>query len=200
MPVATSSSESLVEATLSAHFEMTGDLASFDDMVLRHRLATLLALDDGAVGAVLSEGSAPNKILVDAHIECNTGIQTLMVATDTLAKVAPTLEQEMGVQLRRVGHQMHIAASEDGGAGVMDAVAAPAPAPAPANEPEPEPEPEPVEEKPPTAAMQKMWERAMRAEEEVEALKSKMDGFKSEVEKLRKKLKAKETGDAVTKL
>jgi len=189
-PVATSSSEPLVEATLSAHFEITGELASFDDTALRHRLATLLALDDGAVGAVLSEGSAPNKILVDAHIECNTGIQTLMVATDTLAKVAPTLEQEMGVQHRRVGHQMHIAACEDGGAGVMDAVAAPAPAPAK----------EPVEEKPPTAAMRKMWERAMRAEEEVEALKSKMDGFKSEVEKLRKKLKAKETGDAVTKL
>lgn len=189
-PTATSLSESLVETTLSAHFEMTGELASLDDMGLRHRIATLLALDDSAVGAVLSEGSAPGKILVDCHIECNTGIQTLIVATDTLAKVAPTLEQELGVQLRRVGHQMHIAAHEDGGAGVMDAVAAPAPAPAE----------EPVEEKPPTAAMQKMWERAMRAEEEVEALRSKMDGFKAEVERLRKKLKAKETGDAVTKL
>lgn len=83
--------------TLAAHFEVDGDLSTFDDAALLRRLATLLGIEDAAVGATLSAGANVSTVVVDAEIECPDAT-TLVMAAKTLKKGIQPLGLALGVR------------------------------------------------------------------------------------------------------
>ena len=83
--------------TLSAHFEIMGDVATFDDGALLRRLATLLGVEDSAIGATLTSGADATTVVIDAEIECPDAT-TLVMAAKTLKKSVQPLGVALGVK------------------------------------------------------------------------------------------------------
>lgn len=82
--------------TLSVHFEVEGDVATFDDSALLRRVATLVSVEEKAVSATLSSGSE-GVVLVDIEIGCPDAT-TLVMAAKLLKKSKEPLGVALGVK------------------------------------------------------------------------------------------------------
>ena len=82
--------------TLSVHFEVEGEVATFDDRALLRRVATLVSVEEKAVSATLSSGSE-GVVLVDIEIGCPDAT-TLVMAAKLLKKSKEPLGVALGVK------------------------------------------------------------------------------------------------------
>jgi len=85
-------------ASISAQFRIHANHRAFDDAAMLRRLATLLGVEESAVGATWSLGESAGVLVVDTEIEC-ADAASLVSAAKMLKKAREPLSLALGVQI-----------------------------------------------------------------------------------------------------